>query len=182
MFVYTSQVILTLYVAGAPILSGSNPMRVPLKAEDSGVQSRPLLLRDQGSFAAGGTVIKNSGRFNPLKMTPDGQTLHGDHAYVQYQIPTNARRIPSSFCTVPGSSRSAGGPRRTDVTISRASSCDGDSAYTSSISPAGAVRGSARCPPVSPQQQTISTGSPCSGSASGRTSFRGSGFPAIWNP
>jgi hypothetical protein len=27
-------------------------------------------------------------------LTPDGQTIHGDHAYVQYQIPVGARKYP----------------------------------------------------------------------------------------
>ena len=35
--------------------------------------------------------------YDPLKKTPDGQTLHGDHAYVQYQIPADARSIPLVF-------------------------------------------------------------------------------------
>ena len=29
------------------------------------------------------------------KPTPDGQTLHGDHAYVFYQVPVNARKPPA---------------------------------------------------------------------------------------
>jgi hypothetical protein len=44
----------------------------------------PIVLRDQGSFMVGGTVIT----------APDGDTFHGDHAYVQYQIPPNARALP----------------------------------------------------------------------------------------
>src|SRR5438105_4684192 len=54
----------------------------------------PLMIQDQGSFAVGGTVISNSGTFDPRKPTPAGQTLHGDHAYVFYQIPVNARKLP----------------------------------------------------------------------------------------
>jgi len=57
-------------------------------------KSAPLMIREQGSFAVGGTVITNPGTFDPLKMSPEGQTLHGDHAYVFYQIPVNARRLP----------------------------------------------------------------------------------------
>ncbi len=37
------------------------------------------------------------GIFDARQRTPDGQTLHGDHAYVQYQIPAKARRIPLVF-------------------------------------------------------------------------------------
>lgn len=54
----------------------------------------PLVIQEQGSFAAGGTVVTNPGKFDPIKMSPDGQTFHGDHAYVSYQIPVNARKLP----------------------------------------------------------------------------------------
>lgn len=54
----------------------------------------PLVIQEQGSFAVGGTVISNPGTFDPYKKTPDGQTFHGDHAYVFYQIPVNARKLP----------------------------------------------------------------------------------------
>jgi hypothetical protein len=43
-----------------------------------------LTIREQGSFAIGGTVITH----------PDGRTFHGDHAYVFYQIPVGARKLP----------------------------------------------------------------------------------------
>ena len=64
-----------------------------------------LVIQDQGSFAIGGTVITNPGTFDPIKdgafnpanQSSEGQTLHGDHAYVFYQIPTNARKIPLVF-------------------------------------------------------------------------------------
>jgi hypothetical protein len=39
-------------------------------------------------------VIANSGTFDPFKPTPEGQTLHGDHAYVFYQVPVKARKYP----------------------------------------------------------------------------------------
>lgn len=34
---------------------------------------------------------------HPKQPTPDGQTLHGDHAYVFYQIPVNRRKLPLVF-------------------------------------------------------------------------------------
>ena len=55
----------------------------------------PLVIQEQGSFAVGGTVITNPGTFDPVKMTPEGQTFHGDHAYVFYQVPVNARKLAS---------------------------------------------------------------------------------------
>lgn len=54
----------------------------------------PLVIKEQGSFAVGGTVIMNAGNFDKLKPGPEGQTYHGDHAYVFYQVPVNARRLP----------------------------------------------------------------------------------------
>ncbi len=53
-----------------------------------------LIIREQGSFAIGGTVITNPGTFDPYKPSPEGQTFHGDHAYVFYQIPDKARKYP----------------------------------------------------------------------------------------
>jgi pimeloyl-ACP methyl ester carboxylesterase len=57
----------------------------------------PLSIQEQGSFAVGGTVINNPGAFDPVKMSPEGQTFHGDHAYVFYQVPANARKLPLVF-------------------------------------------------------------------------------------
>ncbi|MEE9910245.1 MAG: alpha/beta fold hydrolase [Deltaproteobacteria bacterium] len=57
----------------------------------------PLVIQEQGSFAVGGTVATNPGTFDPVKMTPEGQTFHGDHAYAFYQIPVNARKLPLVF-------------------------------------------------------------------------------------
>ena len=53
-----------------------------------------LVIEEQGSFAVGGTVLTTPGTFDPAKASPAGQTFHGDHAYVSYQIPINARRLP----------------------------------------------------------------------------------------
>ena len=53
-----------------------------------------ILIKEQGSFAVGGTVFTNAGTFDPYNPTPEGQTYHGDHAYVFYQVPDNARSYP----------------------------------------------------------------------------------------
>src|SRR5438128_933235 len=55
----------------------------------------PLMIEEQGSFAVGGSVVTAPGTFDPIKQgaynpggtDPAGQTLHGDHAYVFYQVP-----------------------------------------------------------------------------------------------
>ena len=57
----------------------------------------PLIIQEQGSFAVGGTVFTEPGTFDPTKISPEGQTFHGDHAYVFYQIPVNAHKLPLVF-------------------------------------------------------------------------------------
>lgn len=59
-----------------------------------GGETAPLIIQEQGSFAVGGTVIRNPGVFDPYEPTADGQTFHGDHVYAFYQIPMNARKLP----------------------------------------------------------------------------------------
>lgn len=46
-----------------------------------------IRIAEQGSFAVGGTVLRDSA----------GHTYHGDHAYVFYQNPVDARRYPLVF-------------------------------------------------------------------------------------
>ena len=57
-------------------------------------QENLLTISEQGSFAVGGTVVTNPGTFDQYNQTPEGQTFHGDHAYVFYQVPANARKYP----------------------------------------------------------------------------------------
>ncbi len=58
---------------------------------------QPLIVQEQGSFAVGGSIIRSSGTFNSLTFSPEGQTLRGDHAYIFYQKPVNARKFPLMF-------------------------------------------------------------------------------------
>jgi len=80
---------------GAFLLTAGSAMTS--SSADTPKATQPLIIQDQGSFAIGGTVITNPGTFDPYKPTPDGETLHGDHAYVFYQIPAHARRLPLVF-------------------------------------------------------------------------------------
>jgi len=50
-------------------------------------QQKPMVVQEQGSFAIGGSVVKS----------PEGNTLHGDHAYVFYQKPVKPRKYPLVF-------------------------------------------------------------------------------------
>ena len=63
-------------------------------AAQSANKQKPIEIQEQGSFAIGGTVITNPGTFDPINPAPAGQTFHGDHAYIFYQIPVKARKYP----------------------------------------------------------------------------------------
>ncbi|MES2877061.1 MAG: alpha/beta fold hydrolase [Pseudomonadota bacterium] len=54
----------------------------------------PLVIQKQGSFAVGGTVVQSPGSYDPLNQVSGGQTLHGDHARVFFQVPVKARQLP----------------------------------------------------------------------------------------
>lgn len=60
----------------------------------TGSKPEPLVIQEQGSFAIGGTVKKTAGTYNNNAPTAEGQSIHGDHAYVSYQVPQNAKTLP----------------------------------------------------------------------------------------
>lgn len=66
----------------------------PLTHAAPGGATKPLMIQEQGSFAVGGTVIQSPGAFDTQNQTSGGQTLHGDHARVVYQVPVHARKLP----------------------------------------------------------------------------------------
>lgn len=57
----------------------------------------PLVIQEQGSFAIGGSVLKSPGTYDSTRDGTEGQTLHGDHAFVTYQVPVDARPYPLVF-------------------------------------------------------------------------------------
>ena len=83
-----------LFAAAWPLMAASAPA--------GQTSAEPLVIEKQGSFAVGGTVVTTPGTFDPIKqggfnprgVDSAGQTLHGDHAYVFYQVPVGARRLP----------------------------------------------------------------------------------------
>jgi pimeloyl-ACP methyl ester carboxylesterase len=79
--------LLLLLLAGAAITSACAPLRGTM-------ESAPIALASQGSFAVGGTVVQSPGTYQLGAAGTDGQTLHGDHARVVYQIPVNPRKLP----------------------------------------------------------------------------------------
>lgn len=87
---------LTILITGILlILSGCN-------CQTKSDNDQLLVIKEQGSFTVGGAVIQNPGnydgtKFDNFKPYTEGQTYHGDHAYVFYQIPDNARLLPLVF-------------------------------------------------------------------------------------
>ncbi|WP_367566231.1 alpha/beta fold hydrolase [Lacrimispora sp.] len=68
----------------------------------SGENEGLLVIREQGSFSVGGTVIETPGEyisqnFDNWASYPEGQTYHGDHASVSYQIPENTKEVSMVF-------------------------------------------------------------------------------------
>ena len=60
--------------------------------------TKPVTIADQGSFLAGGKVVQSAGQWDYTQpANTKGQTIHGDHAYVFYQKPVNARKLPLVF-------------------------------------------------------------------------------------
>lgn len=67
---------------------------------------KPLTIASQGSFAVGGTKFTEAGTFDLNDaLKPQGQSFHGDHAYVFYQIPVKARKYPLVFLHGAGQSK-----------------------------------------------------------------------------
>lgn len=57
----------------------------------------PLVIAKQHSFAVGGTVLRAPGKYDSTRSGTEGQTLHGDHAFVTCQVPVEARPYPLVF-------------------------------------------------------------------------------------
>jgi pimeloyl-ACP methyl ester carboxylesterase len=72
--------------------------------------SSAITITDQGNFSAGGTVIKKPGTFDGKNIADSsGQTLHGDHASVFFQIPVNPKPFPLVFLHGAGQSANTWG-------------------------------------------------------------------------
>ena len=81
----------------AILLAGISILNSSCTTSKTGKQDQVIMIREQGSFAVGGSVITNPGTFNYKTRTPEGQTYHGDHAYVFYQVPDKVRKFPLVF-------------------------------------------------------------------------------------
>lgn len=81
----TTPILFTAAMAMASLLSGC-----AMSSSNSG----PLMIKAQGSFAAGGTVQATPGNYDNNKPTAAGQSFHGDHLYAFYQVPQNPKPLP----------------------------------------------------------------------------------------
>lgn len=93
--------IIVLTLSSLFVLSGFSQNKITQKKNQ-------LILTEQGNFSAGGTVITSEGTFDPLKPwyeAQGGQTRHGDHADVFYQIPVDAKHNSMVFLHGYGQSR-----------------------------------------------------------------------------
>ena len=67
--------------------------------EENDENNGAITISKQGNFAAGGTIATNDGEFDGSNVFSSyaGQTIHGDHATVFYQIPSNAKKYNMVF-------------------------------------------------------------------------------------
>lgn len=96
-----SQVNKTIRKIYAAFLWSSISILVMACASTKSTGKGQIVIQQQGSFVVGGTIVTAPGSFDPIKhgafnptnQASEGQTLHGDHAYVFYQVPVNARKL-----------------------------------------------------------------------------------------
>ena len=70
---------------------------LPVMSAEAAVQ-KPLIIAEQGSFTVGGTYKQHPGTFSQENfIAEDGQRAYGDFAYVEYQKPVKAKRMPLIF-------------------------------------------------------------------------------------
>ena len=61
-------------------------------------EAKPITIAEQGSFTVGGTYKEKPGTFSQKNfIAEDGQRAYGDFAYVEYQKPVKAKKLPLIF-------------------------------------------------------------------------------------
>ena len=85
-------------VLAASILTGTAWAADTASVPAQTAAQKPIVLETQGSFAIGGTAVKHDGTYSDQHfLEPQGQKAYGDHAYVFYQIPVQAKKYPIVF-------------------------------------------------------------------------------------
>ena len=58
----------------------------------------PITIAEQGSFTVGGSYKQHAGKFSQDNfLSEEGQRAYGDFAYVEYQKPVKAKKLPLIF-------------------------------------------------------------------------------------
>jgi pimeloyl-ACP methyl ester carboxylesterase len=102
---------LTIFILATSLLAscGANTETASqTSAENAVLPDGALAIAEQGSLSVGGTIVTSDGEFDPMQpwMVPQGgQTRHGDHADVFYQIPVDASDYSMVFLHGYGQSR-----------------------------------------------------------------------------
>lgn len=85
-------------VLAASILTGTAWAADTASVPAQTAAQKPIVLETQGSFAIGGTAVKHDGTYSDQHfLESQGQKAYGDHAYVFYQIPVQAKKYPIVF-------------------------------------------------------------------------------------
>ena len=88
----------TKQAAKAVILGMIFSLGIYAAAPGEAAAKKPLVIAEQGSFTVGGTYKQHPGTFAQENFTsPEGQRAYGDFAYVEYQKPVKAKRLPLIF-------------------------------------------------------------------------------------
>jgi len=97
------KLILLLTTLVTLVAACNNPGTVP--TQDDEIVERAdhtITIKEQGSFSVGGTVVQMEGayesqNFDSWQPYQEGQTYHGDHASVFYQVPENSHDLSMVF-------------------------------------------------------------------------------------
>lgn len=92
---------------GAPAAAPEGPRSEARQETETRLPAGALVIKEQGMFSAGGTVITSDGTFDVSNyyMSREGSTSHVDHANVFYQIPAEETGAPMVFLHGYGQSR-----------------------------------------------------------------------------
>lgn len=92
---------------GAPAAAPEGPRSEARQETETRLPAGALVIKEQGMFSAGGTVITSDGTFDVSNYytSREGSTSHVDHANVFYQIPAEETGAPMVFLHGYGQSR-----------------------------------------------------------------------------
>lgn len=82
--------------AASGLLRSGKVIAASETGRDGMVEGSPLIIKQQGSFFAGGAPVTAPGTFDPTQdlFSSPGDTYWDDALYTQFQIPPDARSLP----------------------------------------------------------------------------------------